>query len=80
MTKIERMKLGRRAAYLRKCILVQQLLAEHENETTVRRRVFSEYIKPVIRCSYQQFNNMLNEHNPSKEHEEIEAKLKKMNI
>lgn len=69
------MRLGRRAAYLRKCILVQGLIALHENETTVRKRVFTEHIRPVVLCSYQQFNNMLNECNPKNELEEIESKL-----
>lgn len=69
------MKLGRRAAYLRKCIFVQELLAKYENETTVRKRVFEQHIKPVIFCQYAQFNNMLNECNPKKELQDIEAEL-----
>ena len=77
MDRIEKMKLGRRAAYLRKCIIVQQLLAEYENETTVRKRVFKQHIKPVVFCSYQQFNNMLNERNPKNELEDIENELNK---
>lgn len=75
MDKIERMKLGRRAAYLRKCVLAQELLTMYETKTSVRRRVFDEYIKPVVFCSYQQFNNMLNERNPKIELQEIEAEL-----
>lgn len=69
------MQLGRRAAYLRKCILVQELLLQYENETSVRKRVFELHIRPVVFCSYQQFNNMLNECNPEKELHEIEAEL-----
>jgi hypothetical protein len=75
MDKLKRMQLGRRAAYLRKCILAQKLLAEYEDETSVRRRVFGLHIKPVVFCSYVQFNNMLNERNPEKELRDIEVKL-----
>lgn len=75
MDRIEKMRLGSRAAYLRKCILVQQLLAEHENETTVRKRVFEQHIKPIVFCSYVQFNNMLNERNPKNELDIIESQL-----
>jgi len=77
MDKIKKMQLGRRAAYLRKCILVQDLLAKYENETSVRKRVFELHIKPIVFCSYVQFNNMLNERNPEKELQEIEALLNK---
>lgn len=66
------MQLGRRRSYLLKCVLVQKLLAQHENETSIRRRVFDLHIKPVVLCSYVQFNNMLNERNPEKELEDIE--------
>lgn len=69
------MKLGRRKAYLRKCILAQDLTLKHENNTTVRSRVFEKYIEPVLLCSYQQYNNMLNVINPQKELDEIEAEL-----
>lgn len=62
MTKLEKMRLGRRAAYLRKCIIVQKLLAEHENDSTVRKRVFDAHIQPIVLCSYTHFNNMLNVH------------------
>jgi len=77
MNKFEKMRLGRRAAYLRKCVIAQNLLITYEDNTSVRRRVFDEYIKPVVLCSYQQFNNMLNEYNPQKELQDIEAKLNK---
>lgn len=66
------MQLGRRRAYLRKCVLVQELLAKHENETSIRKRVFDLHIKPIVLCSYVQFNNMLNERNPASELQEIE--------
>lgn len=75
MNKIEKMKLGRRRAYLRKCILAQELMSTYENQTSVRSRVFEEYIEPVLLCSYQQYNNMLNEINPQKELQEIEELL-----
>ena len=75
INKIERMRLGRRAAYLRKCIVVQNLLVKYESETSIRKRVFELHIKPVVFCSYVQFNNMLNECNPEKELHEIEAEL-----
>ncbi len=66
------MQLGRRRAYLKKCVLAQQLIAKYENGTSIRKRVFALHIKPVVLCSYQQFNNMLNEVNPEKELEQIE--------
>lgn len=71
MAKIELMQRGRRLAYLRKCVKVQQLIEIHESETTVRKQVFDKHIKPVIMCSYSQFNNMLNEPNPQKQIEEL---------
>lgn len=75
MNRIEKMRLGRRRAYLRKCLLAQSLAMEFENQTTIRSRVFMEHIKPVLLCSYQQYNNMLNEINPQRELEELEDKL-----
>jgi len=69
------MKLGRRAAYLRRCILTQELLAQHEDQTSVRKRVFEIHIQPVLLCSYAQFNHMLNVRNPEKELHEIEAEI-----
>jgi hypothetical protein len=73
--KIQRMKLGRRAAYLRRCLKAQALLSQHETATSVRRRVFDIRIKPELDCSYNTFNNMLNEPNPAKQLEEIQIKL-----
>ncbi len=73
------MKLGRRAAYLRRCIEVINLLHRHENATTVRCRVFQEHIRPVIRCSYTTFNNMLNEPNPHRQLDEINEQLSNLN-
>lgn len=78
MNRIEKMKLGRRRAYLRKCLLAQSLSMEFENQTTIRRRVFTEHIKPMLLCSYQQYNNMLNEINPQRELESIEEKIKNL--
>lgn len=69
---LAKMKLGRRKNYLRKCVMVSDLLKQYENTTTIRSRIFKEHIQPVILCSYQQFNNMLNEPNPRKQLEEIE--------
>lgn len=67
MDKLEKMALGRRAAYLRRCIQVLELVEQYETQLTVRRRVFDVHIKPVMNCSYTTFNNMLNEKNPRKE-------------
>lgn len=78
MSRLKKMQLGRRAAYLRKCILVQQLLVRYETETSIRKRVFDLHIKPVVLCSYVQFNNMLNECNPGIELREIEAELNQL--
>lgn len=75
MTRLEKMALGRRAAYLRRCIQVIELLERHETPETVRCRIFDKHIKPVMNCSYVTFNNMLNEQNPRKELESIETKL-----
>ncbi len=65
--KSKAMQKGRRLAYLKRCLLVQNLTQEHENETTVRKMVFEYYIKPVLKCSYSTFNNMLNVKNPQRE-------------
>ncbi len=76
MTKQERMKLGRRKAYLERCIEAARLIDIYENETTVRIRIFNKEIRPVLRISYQAFNSMLNEPNPVKQLDEINQKLK----
>jgi len=73
-----KLKLGRRAAYLRKCIRVNDLLNQYESSTSIRVRVFMEYIKPVVPVSYTTFNNMLNESNPVKQLESIEEEIKKL--
>lgn len=75
MNRLEKMALGRRAAYLRRCIQVIELVEKHETPLTVRCRVFEVHIKPVMNCSYVTFNNMLNEKNPRKELESIQQKL-----
>ena len=73
------MKLGKRAAYLKKCIVTQELVALYETSCTVRKRIFEEHIKPVIRVSYTAFNEMLNEVNPQKQLDEINEKIKHLN-
>lgn len=75
-----KLQLGRKAAYLRRCILVNELLQEHECSTSVRVRVFNEHIRPVIKCSYVTFNNMLNEPNPRKQLEQIEQTLREVMV
>ncbi len=77
MNKAQRMALGRRRAYLQKCITAVALLEQYETDDTVRYRVFNRHIAPVIRVSYTQFNNMLNEKNPEKQLEEINKQLGK---
>jgi hypothetical protein len=72
---INRMKLGRKAAYLRRCLKAQELLSQFETATSVRRRIFDIHIQPELDCSYSTFNNMLNEPNPKKQLEEIEKQI-----
>lgn len=74
MGKIEAMKKGRRIAYLKRCLIAQDLLQKHETTTSIRKRVFEEFIKPELRCSYATFNNMLNVVNPQKEIELLTIK------
>lgn len=71
MDRINKMKKGRRLAYLRKCVLAQDMMMKHEDNTSVRHRVFEEHIQPVLLCSYTQYNNMLNEPNPQRQIEEL---------
>jgi len=73
-----KMQLGRRAAYLRRCVEVAELIAKYENETTIRRRVFAVHIQPIIRVSYTAFNNMLNEPNPHLQLEQINSQLQQL--
>jgi hypothetical protein len=70
-----KLQLGRRAAYLRRCVEVSELIGKYENETTIRKRVFALHIQPIIRKSYVTFNTMLNEPNPQRQLEEIERQL-----
>ncbi|MFV0377810.1 MAG: hypothetical protein ACK5JD_10985 [Mangrovibacterium sp.] len=70
-----KLQLGRKAAYLRRCIRVVELLERHETPESIRLRVFKNYIHPVVSVSYAQFNNMLNEPNPAKQLAEIEQEL-----
>lgn len=72
---IRQMKLGRRAAYLCRCLKAQELLLRFETATSIRWRIFEIYIQPELGCSYATFNNMLNEPNPKKQLEEIKIKL-----
>lgn len=74
--KLEKMRLGRRATYLRRCVVALELAEKYETGVTIRSRVFAKYIQPVMLCSYQTFNNMLNEPNPRKQLDEIERQLK----
>lgn len=76
MTRFEKMALGRRAAYLRRCVRVAELVEQYETDCTIRRRVFEKHIQPEMHISYTTFNNMLNEPNPRRELAEIELKLK----
>lgn len=69
------MQLGRRAAYLKRCITVLQLLEQHETDTSIRKRVWKKHIQPVIGGSYTTFNNMLNEPNPYKQLDEIKEEM-----
>ena len=71
------MHLGRRAAYLRKCILAAELYMKFESEDAKRNHVFKKHIKPVLRCSIVSYNSMLNVINPEKELKEIQEQLKK---
>ncbi|MEI7504815.1 MAG: hypothetical protein WCJ61_16190 [Paludibacter sp.] len=74
------MSLARRAAYLRRCITVVNLLNEHETDTSIRVHVFEKHIKPVANISYVTLNNMLNESNPAKELEKIECKMSDLKL
>jgi len=77
MNRLEKMSLGRRAAYLRRCIQVIELVEKHETDATIRCRIFEKHIQPVMHCSYVTFNNMLNEPNPRMQLESIHAKINK---
>lgn len=70
-----KLQMGRKVAYLKRCIRVNELLTKHTTECSVRVRIFNLYIKPEIKVSYAQFNNMMNEHNPAKQLAEIEAQI-----
>jgi hypothetical protein len=75
--KITKMKQGRRIAYLKRCIKAWKLMEYYENQTVTRRRIFESHIKPVLNCSYQSFNRMLNVPNPEKQLKEFEKQTKK---
>ena len=69
------MALGRRAAYLRRCVRAQNLLQLYEGRSSVRRRVFQTHIQPKLGCSYQTFNKMISEVNPERQLRQIEQEL-----
>lgn len=69
------MRLGRRKAYLERCIRVLELLEQHESATSVRKRVWEMFIQPIVGGSYGTFNNMLNEPNPRRQLDEIEEEM-----
>lgn len=75
-----RLQLGRRMAYLKRCVIIIDLLKKHENDTSVRKLIFEKHIKPVVGMSYASFNRMLNERNPSLQIQKIKEELDKMNI
>ena len=77
-TLIRKMQIGRRIAYLNRCLEAVALLGKFENDTSIRRRVFDKHIQPVIRCSYTTFNNMLNEPNPQKQLELLKIEFEKL--
>ncbi len=74
-----KLKLGRRASYLRKCIRVHKLLQEYDRPECVRIQIFNKYIRPQEPMSYVTFNNILNESNPVKQLEQIEEELSTLN-
>ena len=74
--KLQLMAYGRKISYLKRCIEIVELLNKHETDTSIRCRVFNNHIKPIMKCSYVTFNNMLNEPNPRKQIEDIENKIK----
>lgn len=75
MTRLEKMALGRRAAYLRRCIQAQELMEIHEKQNTLRGKTFEMHIQPVLRCSLQSFYNMMNEKNPRLQLESVNKKM-----
>ena len=75
LTKYDKMALGRRAAYLRGCILAGELMAKYETDCSVRKRTFEKFIQPELRVSYPTFSRMISVINPQKELEEINKTL-----
>jgi hypothetical protein len=74
---IIKMQQGRRIAWLKRCVKAQTLMELHETATSIRIRVFESHIKPVLNCSYQSFNRMLNVPNLEKQLKEFEKQTKK---
>ncbi|MFV0505904.1 MAG: hypothetical protein ACK5L5_04225 [Bacteroidales bacterium] len=57
---------------------MSNLLAKHDDGTSIRRRIFDKYIAPIVAVSYAQFSNMLNERNPRKQLEEVEREMREL--
>jgi hypothetical protein len=76
----QKMQLGRRLAYLQKCVKCTELLEQYETELTVRVRVFEAHIQPALMCSYQTFNKMLCERNPQKQIAVVKQKMEGLNM
>lgn len=77
-TQKKKLVLCRKAAYLRKCLKAQQLIATYETDTSVRRRVFDKYIQSELMCSYNSFHRMLREINPARQLADIEKEIDKL--
>jgi len=74
LTRIDKMKIGRRISYLKKCMLIQELLSKHETRETTRKEVFEKFIIPILGVSYTSFNNMVNQLTPEKQIKLLTAK------
>lgn len=72
---LRKLQLGRKVAYLKRCIMVIELLEQHETPESIRSRIWKNHIRPEVPVSYAQFNNMLNEPNPAKQLAEIEEEI-----
>ncbi len=77
LTREQKMRMGKRAAYLRRCIRASELISMFETDCTVRRRIFEKHIRQEIGfVSYTSFNSMLTVINPEKELLEIETLIR----
>lgn len=70
-----KMDLGKKKAYLERCLEVLKVLAEHETDMTIRKRVYQKHIATKMKISYVQFNNILNEPNPQKQLDDINREI-----